>query len=154
MSVFGLFLWPVNSRPRARFESSSFFCCRLSAGGLAVVQSDDGAVGVTETMEFRPLEGICWTARANRSVVAGPTRVWRPGAICHPIRRCAVQVRVSVVAYAEEKLGLAGASPSSSSCLRIRATAPLTYPRAFVHSLGRLLSLLASGAKESYQVSA
>ena len=37
---------------------------------LAVVQSGDGTFGVTETMESRPLEKICWPVQANPFVFA------------------------------------------------------------------------------------
>src|SRR4030095_6748 len=91
---------------------------------------------------------IYWTARANPSVFAGQTRVWYPGVV-----RCRT-VRYRLPRTQEENGDWQGRVLHRLRASGISAAAPLTYPRAFVHSLGRLLSLLASRAKESYQVSA
>jgi hypothetical protein len=100
MPVCELFFGLVNSRPRARFESSSFFgaVADFLDGGLAwaLGQSGDGIVGVTETMESQPVGKICWTARANPSVLAARLECGVPVPFVIPIRCCAVQDRAAI----------------------------------------------------------
>jgi len=50
---------------------------------LAIIQSGDGPVGVTETMGSRPLEDFSGPLR-DPFIFAGQNTAWRPGAICHP----------------------------------------------------------------------
>ena len=103
MLVCGFFFGLVNSLPRARFESSSFFGAVLTFWtGAGLVQSDDGTAGVTETMKSRPFEKIYWTARANPSVFEGQTTLRArlecgvPVPFVIPTRRCAVQGRAGI----------------------------------------------------------
>ena len=94
MPVCGLFFGLVNSRPRARFESSSFFGAVLTFWtGLAVVQSGDGNVGVTETIESRPLEKFIGPPRRTHPFLRTRLDCGVPLPFAIPIRRCAVQDR-------------------------------------------------------------
>jgi len=160
MPVCELFFGLVNSRPRARFESSSFFG--------AVADFLDGGSGLGPWSVGRwhrrrdrddgiPAGGKNLLDRQGEPIgPCGQTRVWRPGAICHPDPvLCGAGPCGYQLSRRQRKMGIGmGRVLHRRRASGIRATAPLSHPRAFVHSLGGLLSLLASQAKESYQVSA
>ena len=131
MPVCELFFSLVNSRRRARFDSSSFFWRggRLSErGGLAFVQSDNGIVGVTETTAIGK---NLLDRRSEPAVLRAKLECGVPVPFFSPIRRGgAGTVRGSIVAWAEGKWGLAGASPPSPSRLRDKGQWRLSLTRA------------------------
>jgi len=155
MPVCRLFFGLVNSRPPARFESSSLFAAVLLSGRtLAVVQSGDGTAGVAETTKSRPVEKFIgppgqthpsWQARLECSV---------PVPFVLPSLLCGAGGRGSQLSRTQKEMWVGrgeffivfppGDKSSGASHLTARVCS-LVRPAA---------SLLASRAKESYQVSA
>ena len=158
MPVCRLFFGLVNSRPRARFESSSFF---LRCADFLDERFDRCSVGRWQRRRDRnggvPAVGKNLLDRQGEPIgPCGQTRGSRPGAVCHPdpVLCGAGPCGYQLSRRQKENGDRQGRVLHCLCASGMRATAPLTHPRVFVHSLGGLLSLLASRAKESYQVSA
>jgi hypothetical protein len=157
MLVCGFFFGLVKPRSRARFENSSFFGAVLTfwtgAGRCSVGRwhrrrdRDDEIPAVGKNLFDRQGEPIGFCG-PDESVASRCHLLSRRGVV-----RCRT-VRYRLARTQEENRDWQG---RVLHCLRasgIRAQRRLSLTRAFVHSLGRLLSLLASRGKESYQVSA